>query len=460
MRDSVDVAIVGAGLAGLVAARELVAAGRTVRVLEARGRVGGRLLNRDIGGGAVVELGGQWVGPTQERALELARSLGLQTHPTHAEGHNLLEYGSRLIRYRGAIPRINLAVLLDFAQAQLRIDRMARSVPLDAPWDAPKAREWDSQTVWSWLRRNTTTKGARALLSVAVEAVWAADAADLSLLHLLFYTHSAGNFDALVGTDGGAQQDRIVGGSQLLALRLAERLGDAVVLGAPVRRIEQRPESVRVLADDHAVDAAAAIVAIPPALCGRIVYDPPLDGIRDQLTQRMPQGTVAKCMAIYDEPFWREQGLSGQATSVAGPVKVMFDNSPPSGRPGVLLGFLEGNQARELGQWEASARRDAVVGCFARVFGERAARPRDYVEQLWAEEEWTRGCYGCYMPPGGWVTFGRALRPPAGRIHWAGAETATVWNGYMDGAIQSGQRAASATIEQLATRLPAAPATA
>jgi monoamine oxidase len=440
---TVDVAVVGAGLAGLVAARDLRRAGRSAIVLEARDRVGGRLLNADIGGGKVVEVGGQWAGPTQTRVVALARELGVETFPTHAQGENLVEWRSRLVRYRGAIPRINAAVLLDVAQAQARIDRMAKRVPLEAPWLAPQAELWDSQTVETWLRRNVATAGARDLFRIAVEAVWAADAADVSLLHLLFYTHSAGSFDDLIGTEGGAQQDRFVGGSQLLAVKLAEALGDDVALQAPVRRIEHSDSAVRLVADGREVSAGAAIVAIPPALCGRIAYDPPLPAIRDQLTQRMPQGTVIKCMAVYERPFWREAGLSGQAMSTEGPVKVMFDNSPPDGSPGVLLGFLEGRQARELGEWEPEARRRAVVDCFTRIFGRQAGDPLDYVERVWAQEEWTRGCYGCYMPPGGWVSYGRALRAPIGRIHWAGAETATVWNGYMDGAIQSGERAAA-----------------
>jgi monoamine oxidase len=440
---AVDVAVVGAGLAGLIAGRELRRAGRSVVVLEARNRVGGRLLNADIGDGKVVEVGGQWVGPTQTRVLALARELGIETFATHTAGENVIEWRSRLIRYRGPMPRINAAVLLDVAQAQARIDRMARQVPLDAPWHAPKADRWDGQTFESWISRNVATSGAREVFRLLVEAVWAADAADVSLLHLLFYTHSAGGFDDLIGTEGGAQQDRFVGGSQLLALRLAEELGDDVALEAPVRRIEHSKSGVRLVGDDREVSADAAIVAIPPALCGRIVYDPPLPALRDQLTQRMPQGTVIKCMGIYERPFWRDAGLSGQATSTAGPVKVIFDNSPPYGTPGVLLGFLEGRQARELGEWEPEARRRAVVDCFRRIFGPDATSPLDYVERVWAQEEWTRGCYGCYMPPGGWVSYGRALRAPIGPIHWAGAETATVWNGYMDGAVQSGERAAA-----------------
>jgi len=445
----VDVAVVGAGLAGLVAARELRRAGRSVVVLEARDRVGGRLLNADIGDGNVVEVGGQWAGPTQKRVLALARELGIETFPTHTRGENLIEWRSRLVRYRGAIPRMNAAVLVDVAQAQARIDRMAKRVPLNAPWLAPKAELWDSQTFETWLRRNVATSGARELFRILVEAVWAADAADVSLLHLLFYTHSAGGFDDLIGTEGGAQQDRFVGGSQLLALKLGEELGGDVVLETPVTRIEHSASAVRVVADGREVSTGAAIVAVPPALCGRIAYAPPLPAIRDQLTQRMPQGTVIKCMAIYERPFWRDAGLSGQATSTEGPVKVMFDNSPPNGSPGVLLGFLEGRRARELGEWQPEARRNAVVDCFRRIFGPDAAKPLDYVERVWAQEEWTRGCYGCYMPPGGWVSYGRALRAPIGRIHWAGAETATVWNGYMDGAVQSGERVAAEVLTAL-----------
>ncbi|HEY8865334.1 MAG TPA: FAD-dependent oxidoreductase [Solirubrobacteraceae bacterium] len=447
LRRESDVVVIGAGLAGLAAARALGQAGRTAVVLEARDRVGGRTLNEDIGGGEVVEVGGQWAGPTQHRILALARAVGVETFPTYDEGENVIEWGGRLVRYRGAIPRINPALLADVAQAQLRLDRLARTVPLEAPWQTPAARRLDSQTFASWLRGNVVSKGARTLFEIGTEAVWAQEPADLSLLHVLFYTHSAGGFDALIGTSGGAQQDRFVGGSQLIALRVAEALGDAVVLGAPARRIEHGSGGVSVTCDGGVqARGRRVIVALPPALASRIVYDPPLPGHRDQLTQRMAQGTVTKCMAIYDEPFWRADGLTGQATSDAGPVRVTFDNSPPGGSPGVLLGFLEGDCARRLGRLEPDARRDAVVGCFARFFGPRAERPRRYVERLWAEEEFTRGCYGCAMPPGAWTSYGEALRAPIGPIHWASAETATVWSGYMDGAVQSGERAAAEAV--------------
>ncbi|HEV2075176.1 MAG TPA: FAD-dependent oxidoreductase, partial [Thermoleophilaceae bacterium] len=345
----VDVAVVGAGLAGLAAARELEAAGRSVAVLEARDRVGGRLLNEPIGDGDVVEVGGQWAGPTQDRILALARAVGVETFPTHTRGENVIELDGELRRYTGTIPRVGRRALADVAQAQLKIDLLARRVPVDEPWRTRSAARLDAQTFWSWMRRNVYTRVGRELIRLAVEAVWAAEPEDVSLLHVLFYVRSAGGFDRLLDTEGGAQQDRFVGGSQAIATRTADSIGGPVLLSSPVRRIEHGAGSVRVLADGGVeVAARRAIVAIPPALCPRIDYDPPLPGHRDGLTQRMPQGSVVKCMAVYEEPFWRTAGLSGQATSVLGPVKLAFDNSPPRGRPGALLGFLEGSRAREL----------------------------------------------------------------------------------------------------------------
>ena len=406
----VDVAIVGAGLAGLVAARDLRAAGASTVVLEARDRVGGRLLNESIGDGAIVEVGGQWIGPTQDRIAALAREAGVETFPTYDEGANVIEWRGRLRRYSGTIPRINPAVLADVLRAQRKLNRMAIEVPLDRPWTAPRAGEWDAQTAHTWFRRHVRTRAGRELLQLATEAVWAAQPEDVSLLHVLFYIHSAGRLEHLLDTGGGAQQDRFVGGSQLVPIALAAQLGpDAVIGSAPVRRIEHGASGVTIHAG-AVVRARRTIVAIAPTLAGRIVYDPPLSGHRDQLTQRMPLGTVAKCMAIYDEPFWRADGFSGQGTSDTGPVKLTFDNSPPGGSPGVLLGF---------------------------------------VERLWAEEEFTRGCYGCHMPTGAWTGFGEALRAPIGPLHWAGAEVAQVWSGYMDGAVRSGETAAREVLAAL-----------
>ncbi|WP_445149256.1 flavin monoamine oxidase family protein [Baekduia sp. Peel2402] len=445
----VDVVVVGAGLAGLAAARALVGAGRDVVVLEGRDRVGGRTLNERVGDGAsdVVELGGQWVGPTQTRLMALARELGVETYPTFATGESLFAWGGKVRRYRGTIPRINPMVLADVGQAMARLNRMAKTVPLDAPWTAKRAAAWDAQTFATWMGRNLATPGGRAILQMAVEGVWATDPSEPSLLHVLFYIHSAGSLELLTDTEGGAQQDRFVGGSQLLSLKMAEALGEErVVLGATVRAIEQDAGGVTVRGDGVELRARHAIVAIPVPLTARIAWTPALPHARDALTQRMAMGSVVKCMAIYDEPFWRAEGLSGTATDADGPVKVMFDNTPPGGRPGVLLGFFEGRAAQVAMRATQDERRAQVTQTLARLFGPRAAKPERYVDLAWGQEELTRGCYGAYLPPGGWTGFGAALRAPVGRVHWAGAETALVWNGYMDGAVTSGEAAASAVL--------------
>lgn len=462
-----DVAIVGAGLAGLVAARRLAKAGVAPFVVEARPRVGGRLLNEDLGNGKVVEVGGQWIGPKQRRLAALAADLGVGTFPTYNEGRHLMEVQGRRTSYSGAITDARLGLvrelakvispiaMADLERARALLDRMARRVPLNEPWRAPRAADWDSQTFASWIRRNTCTAAARDLFELATEAVWAAEPGDLSLLHVLFYIHSGGGFNSLVGTGGGAQQDRFHGGSQRIALLLAAELGqERLRLKTPVRRIAQGSDAVVVYA--HAPDdgelmlrARRAIIAVPPTLAGRIAYDPPMPALRDQLTQRMPQGAVIKTMAIYERPFWREEGLSGQATSDIGPARVVYDNSPPEGMPGVLLGFVGGRLARQLGARPAGDRRKAILIGHTRLFGNLAAQPERFIERVWADEEWTRGCYGCLMTPGGWTEYGTALREPVALLHWAGTETATVWNGYMDGAVESGERAADEVLAAL-----------
>ena len=449
-----DVVVVGAGLAGLAAARELVAQGLEPTVLEARDRVGGRTLNEEIGDGKIVEIGGQWVGPTQTRALELIGELGLETFKTFGEGKNLFERNGHLRTYRGTIPKLSPVALAETGIVMARINRMARALDPERPWEAPRAAEWDSQTFATWMRRHVRTPGARDLMRLAIWAVWAAEPEDLSLLHVLFYIRSAGSFEDLIDAEGGAQDARVVGGTQLISLRMAEELGDRIRLSAPVRCIEHAADGVTVHADGASISARRAIVAMPPTLTARISYDPPMPAIRDGLTQRMAQGAVVKCMAIYPEPFWRADGLSGQTTSADGPVSVTFDNSPPDGSPGVLLAFLEGRAARMHAAMGETERRDAVLGCLRRFFGERAASPERYIDRAWANEEFSRGCYGGFMPTGAWIENGPALRAPVGAIHWAGAETATVWNGYMDGAIRSGESAAREVVNALGESSP------
>lgn len=437
-----DVIVVGAGISGLTAAWRLASAGRRVKVLEANKRVGGRTLNHRFASGEVVEVGGQWVGPTQERILSLLAELNLQTFPQWNQGDNLTLFGGRLKPYRGTIPKFAPHALLDVLQAHVRLDRMAREVPLNDPSLHPKASLWDSLTFAEWLRRNVRTATGRKVFELMSGAVFAASPHDLSFLHVLFYIRSGTNLDTLLGVEGGAQQDRILGGSQRICQTLAERLGDDVITGEPIRAVRQSASGVELVSDRQVHQAERVIFAIPPTQLLRITQEPLLPSWRDQLLQRLPQGAVIKCMALYDKPFWRARGLSGQATSELGPVRLTFDNSVPDSPRGVLLGFIEGDEARQWNARPAGDRREQVLECFARYFGEAARQPIDYVDKSWAEEPFARGCYAALFPPGLWSSGAARLREPFGRLHFAGTETATRWMGYFDGAVEAGERAA------------------
>jgi monoamine oxidase len=444
-----DVIVIGAGLAGLTAAREIARKGRSVLVLEARDRVGGRTLSHTTSLGDVVDLGAQWIGPTQDRMEALCKELGIETFPQHNKGTKILSLGGSISTYEKSIPSLPIFSLLSLDRTIKRLDALSREVPLEAPHRAPRAAEWDGMTVETWKRENVHTWRTRAVIDVAVGAVFAADPAEISFLHFLFYLRSGGGLLRLTEITDGAQQTRIGPGAQTISKRLAEGLGDRVILSAPVRSIRQAGSGVVVRSDRGEHRAKLCISAVPPALSGRIDYDPPLPGIRDQLTQRMPLGSVAKHIAIYKKAFWRERGLSGEAVIDKGPIKVVFDDSPADGSHGALLGFLVGSDARGWGRRSADDRRRAVLDEFARLFGPEARSCEEHIEKDWGEEPWSRGCFTGLMAPGTWMSFGEALREPVGRIHWAGTETAFQWNGYMEGAVESGERAAREVIAAL-----------
>lgn len=441
------VLVVGAGLAGLACARALLAGGREVVVLEARDRVGGRTEGGALPDGTPIELGGQWIGPGQTRMYELVADLGLRTFPTWNDaGTILVDLGgkqSRMKATKGAVPRLGPFVLADLAQGLARFTRAASRVDLDRPWESKDAAALDGQTFRSWIDRHLRTATGRAYFQVACEAVFAADPSDLSALHALFYAHSGRDLETLLSTADGAQQDRIEGGSIRLAERLAEDLDDRVRLSSPVRAIAQDGAGVRVTTrSGEVVEGSHVVVTLPPTLAGRLDYSPILPSWRDQLTQRVPAGSVIKVHAAYERPFWRDAGLNGQVASDRGPVKVVFDNSPPSGTPGVLVCFFEGADAREWAGRDEDDRRRAVLDCLVRYVGPAAAHPIAYVERDWMAEEFSRGCYGAHFTPGVWTAYGPALREPVGRIHWAGAECSPVWSGYMEGAVRSGEQLA------------------
>lgn len=439
--DEVDTVIVGAGLAGLSCAADLASAGARVVVLEAQSRVGGRTLSARVGRG-VFDLGGQWLGHGQDRAYALADRLGLGLFPTFCQGKKILERGGRVTTYRGEIPPVSPLSLLDLQRALKALERSARAVPVSHPPAAEKALAWDAQTVEDLFRTHARARGAREVLGITARVIFGAEPRELSALHLLFYARAAGGLHRLAAIRGGAQQDRFVSGAQELSLGLARELGERVALGAPVSTLRQTAEGVVAETPRGAVRARYAVVTAPPAAAARIVFDPPLPGGRDQLLQRVPMGATVKHVVTYDRPFWRERGLSGEAVSASGPIAAAFDNtSHDNGQP-ALVAFVAGADARRWSLRSEPDRRRALLRALGRFFGPEAEAPSEVAARDWSEDPWIRGCPVGAPGPGAITGAGAALRQPVGRIHFAGTETATEWNGYLEGALQSAERAA------------------
>ena len=446
---NVDVVVVGGGLSGLVAARNLVASGKNALVLEARDRVGGRLLNHTLQGGSVIESGGAFVGPTQNHVLTLAKELGVQTFKEYVAGNNV--YVSKLLgtmTYTGTVPP-DPRILADAALLQLRIDAMAAKVPVDAPWTAPDAAKLDAMTVETWLRQNTLIAEVREVLKAFFQAAFGTDAEGISMLFFLWYMATAGDethpgtFERASGTADAAQDSRFVGGSGLLPLKIAATLGSRVALNAPVRKIRQSGTGVTVVSDRGTINAKRVIVAVPPPLVLGIDWSPLLPPRRLQLMQHMPMGTLMKVDAVYATPFWRAKGLSGSAVMDYGVVRTVFDNCPPDAKVGVLLAFVGGSSWQQCAMLPLAERRKLVLEGFAKVVGPEALNPIDYVEHDWTHDRWTMGSPVASVQPGATVAYGSSIREPHGRVHWAGTETATYWAGYMDGAVRAGERAAT-----------------
>jgi monoamine oxidase len=449
-----DVAIVGAGLAGLAAAREIAAAGRSVVVLEARERVGGRTLNAQLGGGRVTELGAQFIGPTHDRIATLAKAVGVPTFATYNEGQNVSLFTGQRVPYPAATgvpadPDVTNALLL-----AVKLDQLAREVPVAAPWTAKRAAEFDRQTVEDFKVANIANPRGRAAFDLACRVVWGAEPRELSMLYALAFIAGAGDaktpgsFVRLITTARGAQETRFVGGTQLIAERVADGLGRRVVLRTPVRRIVQDADGIRLIASGLTVSAKRAIVTVPPVLALDIAFSPVLPRSKLRLLRGLRPGHTIKAEAVYPRPFWRDGGLSGQSIG-DGPVAATFDNSPPDGSIGVLMGFVVGAPARRHHGLSAAQRRAEVLASFAGYVGDAARSPVGYIEKDWTDDRWTRGCPTAHTPPGVLSRYGPALRRATGRVHWAGSETSTFWQGYMDGAVRSGERAAAEALAAL-----------
>ena len=440
-----DVCVVGAGFAGLAAARALTKAGKRVLVLEARNRVGGRVHTITLDNGAWIDLGGQWVGPTQDRLYAFIKETGCATYPSPHAGETMVRGITKpeLLRVGDDWSVVPGYELIEGLKEKLW--EMAVGVDAEAPWTHPHAHQWDGVTLADWMRESEPNENARLSAGQEISDYLCADPEELSVLHILWFLKACGGFDMLNGFHGGAQQDRIVGGAQVVADRVAAALGDIFRFRRPVRRIAWGEDGVTVHSDGYAVRAERVVVTTPPSLAGAIEYDPCLPPSRTQVTQRWPQGIVVKVQMVYDEPFWRRDGLSGTSFDYRSPINETADSSTPenASRAGVLTGFVHSAEARRLAPLPAAERKALLLAEVAQRFGPRALTPVRYIEANWTTESWTRGCFAGFLTPGATFLFRGATRDPVGPLHWAGTESATVWPSFIDGAIRTGERAAA-----------------
>jgi monoamine oxidase len=448
----IDAVIVGAGFSGLAAANSLVRAGKSVVVLEALDRVGGKVYDRKFPNGCIVEAGAEFVGPCQDRVLQLAKELGIDTFETYATGRSIFHSRGKTIAYDPAVAGVPIeeAGLLQLATANQNLNQMAQELDAIAPWKHSNAHMWDKGTMASWLDSNVQHPEARDLLNLTIKTLLSSDPADISLLQVLTYIRRAGNENTvgdlrrLISVAEGAQERRFVGGPQLIAVRLAERLGDVVQLCSPVRTIRKLSGIYHVSGDHFSVLARHVILALSPPLAARINFQPPLPSRRDQLSQHMPMGSLGKVLAMYKTPFWRDEGLSGMAIGLNGTeVQATFDSSPKDASCGILLGFLEANEMRHFDSKSEEDIQVAVVEDFVKFFGSKARDVESWVIQRWDNEEFARGGHFAVCPPNVMTQYGAAITEPVGHIYFAGTEASPYWSGFMDGAIRAGEIAAS-----------------
>ncbi|KAK0542165.1 hypothetical protein OC846_006737, partial [Tilletia horrida] len=458
-----DSLIIGGGFSGLYAAKTLTAAGKSYVVLEARNRTGGRVENGQLAVGGYTEVGGEFFGPTQDYALALAKEFNVPLFEAYNKGKNVYYFnGKRALAsstsiFGQAIPNIDLISLAQILAAQSSINDMASKINVQTPWNtSAKTTAWDQQTFGAWLDARGLTKTARAVLDTATTSLFSVTPENVSLLFAISYIAAAGDaknkgtFDRITSTAGGGQNFRVVGGTQILATKLADELGsEHIVLNSAVQSVIKGQDgtySVKTR-EGKTYSAKHIIVAMSPPVAAKIEFSPALSDDRVQLQQRTKMGNIGKAIATYKEPFWRKSGLSGQAISGSGTVRATFDQSLHDGSVYGLMGFIEADEMKQLDGASDQQIIELVTKDFVNYFGSQAANATSWLIKRWDSEEFSLGGpTALFQQTGVFSKYGPALRAPVGNVHFAGTESSDYWTGYIDGALRAGERAAKEVI--------------
>ncbi|KAJ8407302.1 hypothetical protein AAFF_G00278760 [Aldrovandia affinis] len=442
-----DVIVIGAGISGLSAAKLLVESGLSPVVLEARNRVGGRTFTVRNKETKYVDLGGAYIGPTQNRILRLAKEFGVATYKVNEQERLVHHVKGKSYAFKGPFPPMwNPLALMDYNNLWRTMDEMGMEIPQDAPWRAPHAEEWDKMTMKELFDKLCWTCGARRFATLFVNVNVTSEPHEVSALWFLWYIKQCGGTMRIFSTSNGGQERKFMGGSSQISEHMAQRLGDKVKLERAVYSIDQSGDGVVVRTLNQEIfQAKYAIIATPPGLNLKIHFNPSLPPMRNQLIHRVPMGSVIKCMVYYKENFWRKMGYCGSMVieEEESPIGLTLDDTKPDGTVPAIMGFILSRKARRLAGLTKEERKRRICEIYARVLGtEEALHPVHYEEKNWCEEEYSGGCYTAYYPPGILTQYGRVLREPVDKLYFAGTETATAWSGYMEGAVQAGERAA------------------
>ncbi|MCW4465691.1 FAD-dependent oxidoreductase [Glutamicibacter sp. MNS18] len=445
-----DVVIVGAGPSGLTAAYELQKAGKSVAVLEARDRVGGRTWSETMDG-ATIEIGGQWISPDQTALYSLIGELGLETFPRYRQGKSIYrtEEGE-VISYTGEDFPVDAETVAQMNRLTALINELAGQLDPDHPWAHPRAEELDRISFEQFLAANCPDEVARQNIGMFIAGgMLTKPAHTFSALQALLMAASAGSFDNLIDEDFILDR-RIVGTMQGVSKALAARLGEQVLfLDNPVLRLEWSSEGVVAHGREVSVRASKVILAVPPNLYSRISYDPPLPRKQHITHQHQSMGLVIKVHAVYDTPFWREAGLSGTCFGPAALVQEIYDNTYHRETTGTLVGFISDVKADEVFAMDEQSRRAAILQDMAGYLGPQALDPKVFYLSDFGSEEWTRGAYATSYDLGGLYRFGPAQNENVGPIYFSSSDLAGAGYQHVDGAVRMGRRTAARIVAEL-----------